>query len=45
MVYSRIRRTGTGKETEMATQTVQATDHKLLAAGEWLETGEWGDWF
>jgi acyl-CoA reductase-like NAD-dependent aldehyde dehydrogenase len=26
----------------MATQTVQAVDHKLLAAGEWLETGEWG---
>jgi acyl-CoA reductase-like NAD-dependent aldehyde dehydrogenase len=27
----------------MATQTVQAIDHKLLAAGEWLETGEWGE--
>jgi len=27
----------------MATQMVQATDHKLLAAGEWLETGEWGE--
>ncbi len=27
----------------MATQTVQATDHKLLAAGEWVETGEWGE--
>ncbi|HXR60625.1 MAG TPA: aldehyde dehydrogenase family protein, partial [Solirubrobacterales bacterium] len=27
----------------MATQTVQATDHKLLAAGEWLETGEWAE--
>jgi acyl-CoA reductase-like NAD-dependent aldehyde dehydrogenase len=27
----------------MATQTVQATDHKLLAAGEWLETGEWDE--
>jgi len=27
----------------MATQTVQATDHKLLAAGEWLETGDWGE--
>ena len=27
----------------MATQTVQATDHKLLAAGEWLETGGWGE--
>ncbi len=22
---------------------VQADDHKLLAAGEWLETGEWGE--
>jgi acyl-CoA reductase-like NAD-dependent aldehyde dehydrogenase len=27
----------------MATQTVQAVDHKLLAAGEWLDTGEWGE--
>jgi acyl-CoA reductase-like NAD-dependent aldehyde dehydrogenase len=27
----------------MATQTVQAVDHKLLAAGEWTETGEWGE--
>jgi acyl-CoA reductase-like NAD-dependent aldehyde dehydrogenase len=27
----------------MATQTVNATDHKLLAAGEWLETGEWDE--
>jgi acyl-CoA reductase-like NAD-dependent aldehyde dehydrogenase len=27
----------------MATQTVDATDHKLLAAGEWLETGEWDE--
>jgi acyl-CoA reductase-like NAD-dependent aldehyde dehydrogenase len=27
----------------MATQTVQVTDHKLLAAGEWIETGEWGE--
>ena len=25
----------------MATQTVEAVDHKLLAAGEWVETGEW----
>ncbi|HEU4944384.1 MAG TPA: aldehyde dehydrogenase family protein [Solirubrobacterales bacterium] len=25
----------------MATQTVQAVDHKLLVAGEWIETGEW----
>jgi acyl-CoA reductase-like NAD-dependent aldehyde dehydrogenase len=27
----------------MATQTVEATDHKLLAAGEWQETGEWSE--
>ncbi len=27
----------------MATRTVQAADHKLLAAGEWIETGEWGE--
>jgi acyl-CoA reductase-like NAD-dependent aldehyde dehydrogenase len=27
----------------MATQTVQAVDHKLLAAGEWIETGEWDE--
>jgi acyl-CoA reductase-like NAD-dependent aldehyde dehydrogenase len=27
----------------MATQTVKAVDHKLLAAGEWLETSEWGE--
>jgi len=27
----------------MAAQTVQAVDHKLLAAGEWVETGEWGE--
>ena len=27
----------------MATQTVQAVDHKLLAAGKWIETGEWGE--
>ncbi|HET8815130.1 MAG TPA: aldehyde dehydrogenase family protein [Solirubrobacterales bacterium] len=27
----------------MATQTVEATDHKLLAAGQWIETGEWGE--
>jgi acyl-CoA reductase-like NAD-dependent aldehyde dehydrogenase len=25
----------------MATQTVQVVDHKLLAAGEWRETGDW----
>jgi acyl-CoA reductase-like NAD-dependent aldehyde dehydrogenase len=27
----------------MATQTLEATDHKLLAAGEWTETGEWDE--
>ncbi len=27
----------------MATQTVQAVDHELLAAGEWTATGEWGE--
>ena len=27
----------------MSTQTVNAVDHKLLAAGEWVETGEWGE--
>jgi len=27
----------------MATHALQASDHKLLAAGEWLETGEWGE--
>jgi len=27
----------------MATQTVKATDHKLLAAGEWIETGDWAE--
>ncbi len=27
----------------MATQTVRAVDHKLLAAGEWAETGEWDE--
>ncbi len=27
----------------MATQTVQAVDHELLAVGEWTETGEWGE--
>jgi acyl-CoA reductase-like NAD-dependent aldehyde dehydrogenase len=27
----------------MATQVLQAVDHKLLAAGEWAETGEWGE--
>jgi acyl-CoA reductase-like NAD-dependent aldehyde dehydrogenase len=27
----------------MATQTVDAVDHKLLVAGEWVETGAWGE--
>jgi acyl-CoA reductase-like NAD-dependent aldehyde dehydrogenase len=27
----------------MATQTVEATDHKLLAAGEWRETAHWDE--
>jgi acyl-CoA reductase-like NAD-dependent aldehyde dehydrogenase len=27
----------------MATQTVEATDHKLLCAGERIETGEWDE--
>jgi acyl-CoA reductase-like NAD-dependent aldehyde dehydrogenase len=27
----------------VATETVEATDHKLLVAGDWLETGEWSD--
>src|ERR1044072_8653788 len=27
----------------MATETIQAVDHKLLAAGEWFETGEGGE--
>jgi acyl-CoA reductase-like NAD-dependent aldehyde dehydrogenase len=27
----------------MATQAVQVVDHKLLAAGEWIETGEWDE--
>ncbi len=27
----------------MATETVEATDHKLLAAGEWIETGRWDE--
>src|ERR1044071_5080590 len=31
------------KEVGMATQTVEAVDHKLLVAGEWGETGEWGE--
>jgi acyl-CoA reductase-like NAD-dependent aldehyde dehydrogenase len=27
----------------MATRTVEAVDRKLLAAGEWLETGDWDE--
>jgi acyl-CoA reductase-like NAD-dependent aldehyde dehydrogenase len=27
----------------MATETVQAVDHKLLVAGEWMETGDWDE--
>jgi acyl-CoA reductase-like NAD-dependent aldehyde dehydrogenase len=27
----------------MATQAVQAIDHKLLIGGEWVETGEWDE--
>ncbi|HEX4669004.1 MAG TPA: aldehyde dehydrogenase family protein [Solirubrobacterales bacterium] len=27
----------------MSTQTVDAVDHKLLVAGEWVETGKWGE--
>ena len=27
----------------MATHAVEAVDHKLLAAGEWIETGEWDE--
>jgi acyl-CoA reductase-like NAD-dependent aldehyde dehydrogenase len=27
----------------MATQAIEAVDHKLLAAGEWSESGEWGE--
>jgi acyl-CoA reductase-like NAD-dependent aldehyde dehydrogenase len=27
----------------MATETVQAVDHKLLLAGEWVDTGDWAD--
>jgi acyl-CoA reductase-like NAD-dependent aldehyde dehydrogenase len=27
----------------MATETIEATDHKLLVAGEWIETGEWSE--
>ncbi len=27
----------------MATETVEAVDHELLAAGEWIATGEWAE--
>jgi acyl-CoA reductase-like NAD-dependent aldehyde dehydrogenase len=27
----------------MATETAQATDHKLLASGQWIETGKWAE--
>jgi acyl-CoA reductase-like NAD-dependent aldehyde dehydrogenase len=27
----------------MATETIEATDHKLLVAGEWIETGDWSE--
>jgi acyl-CoA reductase-like NAD-dependent aldehyde dehydrogenase len=27
----------------MATQAAQAVDHKLLAGGEWIDTGEWAE--
>ena len=27
----------------MATETVQAADHKLLIAGEWVDTDEWSE--
>ncbi len=27
----------------MATQTVEASDHQLLVAGDWTETGEWSE--
>jgi acyl-CoA reductase-like NAD-dependent aldehyde dehydrogenase len=27
----------------MATQAIEAVDHKLLAAGEWSGTGDWGE--
>lgn len=27
----------------MATHTIEATDHKLLLAGDWVETGEWDE--
>src|SRR4051812_47255458 len=27
----------------MATETIQAIDHKLYVAGDWIETGEWSE--
>jgi acyl-CoA reductase-like NAD-dependent aldehyde dehydrogenase len=27
----------------MATETIQATDHKLYVGGDWIETGEWSE--
>jgi acyl-CoA reductase-like NAD-dependent aldehyde dehydrogenase len=27
----------------MATETIQATDHKIYVAGEWTDTGEWSE--
>jgi acyl-CoA reductase-like NAD-dependent aldehyde dehydrogenase len=27
----------------MATETIQATDHKLYVGGEWMDTGEWSE--
>src|SRR5512139_249652 len=48
--YARVlRRRGRGatrlieEERTMATETIQATDHKLYVAGEWMETGEWSE--
>src|SRR4029450_2510570 len=35
--------TGDFKESAMAPETIQATDHKLYVAGEWTETGEWSE--
>src|SRR3954454_2538550 len=27
----------------MATETIQATDHKLYVAGDWIDTGDWSE--
>ena len=32
---------GNGKGKKLATKTVDAVDHKLLAAGEWVQSGNW----